>query len=268
AGTISIPPNNPFAGSATSRQEIFAYGLRNPFRDSFDRLTGNFFIGDVGQSTREEVDVQKPTNPGGGENFGWRVREGSFQNPDFPNDTPPANALDPIIDYGRDTGGTVTGGFVYRGQQIPRLRGTYVFGDYLLSKIFALDYNNGVAANFQNITASLFPTATGSFNLSGPASFGEDANGEIYIVAINTGSVFKIVPKTPNIERTTVVRQTNGSVLISAIGVPFKVHHVEMTNTLVQPFGPLGTATAAGDGALQFVDNNPGAQSFYRFTYP
>ena len=115
-GTASIPANNPFAGSATARQEIFAYGLRNPFRASFDRTSGTLFIGDVGQSTREEVDVQKPTNPGGGENYGWRVREGLIQNPDFPNDAVPAGAIDPIIDYPRSTGGTIAGGYVYRGQ--------------------------------------------------------------------------------------------------------------------------------------------------------
>src|SRR2546423_720777 len=98
-GTYTIPPDNPFFGSTTDKQEIWAFGLRNPFRDSFDRRTGTMFIGDVGQDTREEVDAQSPANPGGGENYGWRVREGFIQNPAFPNDPPPPDAVDPILDY-------------------------------------------------------------------------------------------------------------------------------------------------------------------------
>jgi glucose/arabinose dehydrogenase len=267
-GTASIPPNNPFVGSKTARPEIFTYGLRNPFRASFDRLNGTLFIGDVGQNTREEVDVQKPGNPGGGENYGWRVREGLIQNPDFPNDTPPPNAVDPILDYPRSTGGTVAGGYVYRGQQIPRLRGIYIFGDYLSSSIFSLNYDGKAASNFQTITSDLFPTATGGFTLSGPASLGEDANGEIYICAINTGSVFKIVPTTPNIGSTAVAKRPGGGVVVSAVGVPFQVHTVQATNTLVEPFANIGAAPAAGNGVVKFDDIAPGTQRFYRFTYP
>lgn len=269
-GTASIPPNNPFAGSATARQEIFAYGLRNPFRDSFDRATGNLFIGDVGQNTREEVDVQKASNPGGGENYGWRVREGLIQNPDFPSDPVPPNAVDPIIDYPRSTGGTIAGGYVYRGKQIPGLRGTYVFGDYLLSKIFALNFDGASAFNFQTITSDLFPTASGGFSLNNPASLGEDANGEIYIVAIGSGSVFKIIPTTPNIENVTVTRQPGASAFLSASGVPFKNHTVTAANSLGEQFAAIGTATAGGDGVLHFED--PAAaklpQRFYRVSYP
>ena len=80
-GTASIPSNNPFFSSGTFRREIWAYGLRNPFRASFDRQTGILYAGDVGQNTREEVDVQLPTNPGGGENYGWRLREGTIATP-------------------------------------------------------------------------------------------------------------------------------------------------------------------------------------------
>ncbi len=268
AGTYSIPANNPFFGSSTARQEIFAFGLRNPFRDSFDRATGTMYIGDVGQNTREEVDVQKPTNPGGGENYGWRVREGTIQNPAYPNSTPPPGAIDPIIDYPRSTGGTVTGGYVYRGKQIPALRGTYIFGDYLSSKIFALNFDGTVASNFVDITADLFPTTTGGYGLSNPASFGEDANGEIYIVAIGSGSVFKIVPPQPTVDTAVPTRQANGSILIKANGVPFQQHTVQATNTLVEPFTTIGTATASGDGTVQFVDANPGTARFYRVTYP
>lgn len=95
-GVASIPANNPFANSGTFRREIWALGLRNPFRNSFDRQTGNMFIGDVGQSAREEVDVQKASNPGGGENYGWRLREGTIATPGI-GGPPPPGAVEPIL---------------------------------------------------------------------------------------------------------------------------------------------------------------------------
>jgi glucose/arabinose dehydrogenase len=199
-GTYSIPPDNPFAGSATDRQEIWEFGLRNPFRDSFDRLTGTLFIADVGQTQREEIDAQPASNPGGGENWGWRVREGSIQNPAYPTDPVPPGALDPAFDYPHTTGQTIIGGYVYRGRQIPQLRGVYVFADYLgpstgdfTGRIFTLNFDGTTASNFQDITDELFPTRVGNFPLLNPTSLGEDANGELYIADISSGNVFKIV---------------------------------------------------------------------------
>jgi glucose/arabinose dehydrogenase len=194
SGVTSIPSNNPFFSSGTFRREIFDFGLRNPYRASFDRQTGNLFIGDVGQSAREEVDVQKASRPGGGENYGWRLREGTIQNPSSVGGAPPPGNVDPILDYGRSTGGTIIGGYVYRGSQIPALQGKYVFGDYLSGKIFTLDYNGTTASNFQDITAVLFPTRSGGHTLNNPSSLGEDANGELYITDIGNGNVYKIVP--------------------------------------------------------------------------
>jgi glucose/arabinose dehydrogenase len=204
AGTASIPPDNPFVGVAGARPEIWLYGLRNPFRDSFDRETGTLFLGDVGQDTREEIDVQKTSNPGGGENYGWRVREGSIQNPAYPGVATPPGAINPIFDYPHSVGRTVIGGYVYRGQQIPRLRGTYVFADFAGpeptpspnpngGRIFSLNYNGTVANNFQNLTAQLFPTSTGGFTLRSASSLGEDAAGELYITDLVGGNVFKLV---------------------------------------------------------------------------
>ena len=98
AGTATIPSNNPFVGMSGARGEIWAFGLRNPFRNSFDRQTGRMFIGDVGQDTREEIEAQQATNAGGGENYGWRVREGSIQNPAFPGSpTPPGQSIRYLI---------------------------------------------------------------------------------------------------------------------------------------------------------------------------
>jgi glucose/arabinose dehydrogenase len=201
-GTYSIPPDNPFFGSPTETQEIWLYGLRNPWRNSFDRKTGDLFIGDVGQGEREEVDVQKASNPGGGENYGWRVREGLIQNPRYPNDPPPPNAVDPILDYPHSTGIAVIGGYMYRGKRVRDLRGLYVFADYLgpddgdfAGKIWTLSYDGQIATDFTDITADLFPTRQGGFLLHNPSSLGEDAAGELYISDFGNGigNVYKII---------------------------------------------------------------------------
>jgi glucose/arabinose dehydrogenase len=199
AGSYSIPADNPFAGSTTDKQEIWAFGLRNPFRNSFDRRLGTFFIGDVGQDSREEIDAQPANNPGGGENYGWRVREGSIKNPAFGGDPDPPGAVDPAYDYPHSVGQTVIGGYVYRGSRVKALRGTYVFADYLgpntgnfTGRIFTLDFDGTTASNFQDITADLFPTSIGNFPLLNPSSLGEDARGELYIADISSGNIFQI----------------------------------------------------------------------------
>jgi glucose/arabinose dehydrogenase len=193
-GAVTIPANNPFANSTTLRKEIFANGVRNPFRNSFDSQTGDLFLGEVGQDTREEIDVQKASNPGGGENYGWRLREGAIQTPGSVGGAKPSGNVDPILDYDHSVGQTVIGGYMYRGSQVPQLAGKYVFGDYAVGKIFTLDYNGTTASNFTDITALLFPTRSGNVGLSNPSSFGEDASGELYICDIGAGKVFKIVP--------------------------------------------------------------------------
>lgn len=274
SGIASIPPNNPFVGSGTSRQEIFCYGLRNPFRDSFDRLTGRLFLGDVGQNTREEVDVQQATNPGGGENYGWRAREGLIQNPALPNEPVPGNAIDPILDYPHSasgnviTGNSITAGYVYRGKQIPGLRGTYVFADYIASKILTLNYDGASASNFQDVTAQLFPTATGGFNVSGPASYGEDANGELYICSLNNGALFRIVPATANVTIDSANRSGGGPFILKGTGVPFTSVTIKSTSDLTQPFTFLTTVPVANDGTYEFDDSTSAGPQFYRVTYP
>jgi glucose/arabinose dehydrogenase len=210
-GTYTTPPDNPYANpspspSPTPRPEIWLLGLRNPFRDSFDRATGRMMIGDVGQDTREEIDVQQPANPGGGENYGWRDREGFIQNPAYatatPTPTPNPPRVDPIFDYPHSTGRTVIGGYVYRGAQFPALEGIYVFGDYLgpsggSAKVFTLNYDGVTASNFQDITTpQLFPipTTSGNVSLTNLSSIGEDAAGELYFTDIGNGNVYKLSP--------------------------------------------------------------------------
>jgi glucose/arabinose dehydrogenase len=206
-GAYTIPSNNPFFGSGTLKQEIWLLGLRNPFRDSFDRGTGRMLIGDVGQDSREEVDVQQPTNPSGGENYGWRDREGFIQNPAYPTPTasptptPNPPRVDPIIDYPHTIGRTVIGGYIYRGAQFPALQGVYVFGDYLgasggSAKVFTLNYDGNIASNFQDITSELFPipTTDGNISLANLSSLGEDVAGELYLTDITNGNVYKLSP--------------------------------------------------------------------------
>lgn len=272
-GAVRIPKTNPFFKSTTNRQEIWAFGLRNPFRDSFDRQTGRMFIGDVGQNTREEIDVQQPTNPGGGENYGWRLREGTIATPTgnpVVGGPPPQGNVDPILDYPHSTGQTVIGGYIYRGSQIPALQGTYVFGDYLgpeggssQGRIFTLDYNGSTASNFQDITSQLFPTSDDA-TLSNPSSLGEDANGELYITDIGNGNVYKIVPATSNASIENVTPLENGHALVSGSGAPFAAHTILATGSDSSSFSVIGTVTADGNGKFQFEDvyaaNFPGRQ--------
>ncbi|MGH2675793.1 MAG: PQQ-dependent sugar dehydrogenase [Actinomycetota bacterium] len=172
-----IPPDNPFRGRAGARPEIWAFGLRNPWRYSFDAETGDLWLGDVGQSEREEIDVQA-AGSAGGENYGWDAFEGSVAfEPPFPTDT-----VGPVYDYGRNLGASVVGGYVYRGSAIPALRGAYLFGDF---------YNPQVRM--------LIPSQRGyrhvrlGIRVNNMASFGQDGDGELYLVSLS-GPVFRLAP--------------------------------------------------------------------------
>jgi glucose/arabinose dehydrogenase len=274
AGTASIPATNPFASVGGDRGEIFCYGLRNPFRDTFDRGTGRMFINDVGQSTKEEIDVQDFSNPNGGENYEWRLREGTVSTPTIMNQPAvggnrPPGGVDPILDYPRSTGGTTIGGVVYRGRQIPALRGTFLFGDYVAGKVFTLNYDGTAASNFQTLNTELNANTPGGFSPGSPSSFAEDANGEIYETDIASGFVNKIVPVSPNVVVDSVTQDAGtGHVLVHGYGVPFKTHKVKTTTDLSQQFGQVATVAAAGDGSFTYTDSNPGTVRFYQIAYP
>jgi glucose/arabinose dehydrogenase len=270
AGTYSIPSNNPFVQTNGARPEIWAYGLRNPFRDSFDRLTGRMFIADVGQSTREEIDVQEPGSPQGGDNYEWRLREGTIAtptgNPAVGGVRPP-NGVDPIFDYSRSIGGSVIGGYVYRGKQIPGLYGKYVFADYLTHKILVLTLTS--PATLQDITLDLFPTSTGSFSLGAPASLGEDATGELYICDVVNGAIFKIVPDIPTVGITSIVKNgPDSTTVIDGFGVPFTNVTIESTFTMGQTFGGATSVPVGANGAFHFTDAAGPDRRFYRVRYP
>lgn len=189
-GGYTIPTGN--MTGADVRPEIYSYGLRNPYRASFDRTTGDLYIGDVGQSAREEINFIANGSTGG-QNFGWRVREGSIQNPEFPNDPAPANAINPIHDYERSLGQSVTGGYVYRGEAKDAngspLDGTYIFGDYVSGRIWSFRYDGSSLTEYTDRTAE-FGFSAGQLNIS---SFAEDGFGALYVVDYN-GSIYRIVP--------------------------------------------------------------------------
>jgi glucose/arabinose dehydrogenase len=191
------PLTNPFAGAAVGDDEIWSYGLRNPFRASFDRVTGDLWIGDVGQGAREEIDFQSASSIGGA-NYGWRLREGLISTPSGGvGGAPPAGNVDPVYDYDRDNdpfGGTVvTGGYLYRGPD-PSLQGKYFFLDSRSSPAAADDnYWMFDPANpfgtVQNIDTLLTPNI-GSPQF--PVSFGEDALGNLYIAYLVSGDIYRI----------------------------------------------------------------------------
>ena len=186
-GPYQIPPTNPWAGFSAYRNELWNYGLRNPFRFSFDRQTGDLYIGDVGDNTREEIDVV-PSSSVGGENFGWRIMEGKecFGGGTACN---MSGLTLPVWDYPHNQGCSVIGGFVYRGAAIPALRGTYFYLDYCAAWVETFRWRGGGAIGSRQRYTWL---DSGEH----PNSFGEDADGELYITS-ESGNVFKIVPQTP-----------------------------------------------------------------------
>ncbi|RRB06401.1 PQQ-dependent sugar dehydrogenase [Larkinella rosea] len=166
-GNYGIPSDNPFSGNQEGlREEIYAYGLRNPWRFSFDRKTGQMWAGDVGQNQFEEIDI---ITKGG--NYGWRLKEASVcYNPR--KDCNPGHLIEPIHQYSRDEGVSISGGVVYRGTRHPDLLGKYLYADYVSGKVWALSHEAGKKTDNQLLLA-----AGGTIS-----AFGEDATGEVYLL--------------------------------------------------------------------------------------
>jgi glucose/arabinose dehydrogenase len=184
APPYTIPITNPFASSA-GRDEIWALGLRNPFRFSFDRQTGDLYVADVGQNAWEEVNFQPAASPGG-ENYGWSCYEGNHNfNPSNCGD--PSDYVFPVAEYCH-TGGSCTnggqaviGGYVYRGANHPGLFGYYFFADSYSNRFWAMRAGGPWGMALLNIT-----------NVPNPSSFGEDYNGELYVAALGNGSLYRL----------------------------------------------------------------------------
>ncbi|HEX9054992.1 MAG TPA: PQQ-dependent sugar dehydrogenase [Gemmatimonadales bacterium] len=185
----AVPPDNPFAAAAgpATRGEIWSYGLRNPWRFSFDRLTHDLYIGDVGQDAHEEIDVAPAPGGGGGGglNFGWNRMEGAHCYPPTAGDACDRAGLTlPVVDYDHGQGCSVTGGYVYRGAAIPDLQGVYLYGDYCQGFVRSFRFAGGQATD-QRDWQALRPSGN-------VTSFGEDAAGEVYVLTAQ-GGVYRIV---------------------------------------------------------------------------
>ncbi|HKY02793.1 MAG TPA: PQQ-dependent sugar dehydrogenase [Burkholderiales bacterium] len=191
-GGYTIPTGNPYAGATPGNDEIWAVGLRNPYRNSFDRLNGDLWIADVGQNTREEINLEIVGTPAG-RNYGWRALEGSGDNPGV-SDAAPPDAVAPLFDYetGGPMGQTVIGGYVYHGSIEEGLQGNYFFGDFVSGKIFTLTHEDGSFLELTDRTAEL-GNIFGAFELT---SFGEDGFGNLYAVGID-GNVYRIAVAVP-----------------------------------------------------------------------
>jgi glucose/arabinose dehydrogenase len=178
----AIPPSNPFVQTQGFRGEIWALGFRNPWRFSFDRQTGDLYIGDVGQGSFEEVDFQPAGSPGG-ENYGWRIMEGAhcFGDPACSQ----AGLVLPVAEYDHGQGCSITGGFVYRGTAYPRMQGVYLYADFCTGNFWGLKRDG---ADWQNELL-----LSESHNVS---SFGEDEEGNLFVADLSSGSVLEII--TPN----------------------------------------------------------------------
>jgi uncharacterized repeat protein (TIGR01451 family) len=191
--TYTIPPTNPFTQTAGYRPEIWSLGWRNPWRFSFDRGTGDMYVGDVGQNCWEEISYEPAGSPGG-KNYGWRHEEGfrQFVPGGASNCNRPASTLitttKPITAYSHSFGSAVTGGYVYRGQQYPWMRGVYFYSDSGSGRIWAIQQiSPGVWAGSQKIGPSYNVTA-----------FGEDEQGELYVTAYGQGGIYKLTSISPS----------------------------------------------------------------------
>jgi glucose/arabinose dehydrogenase len=173
-----VPQDNPFVGVPNARPEIWAYGLRHPWRYSFDRQTGDLWIGDVGAGANEEIDMQ-PAGSAGGQNYGWSDLEGTFE-----WHSPPPDTVPPVYEYDHRGGPcAITGGYVYRGAAIPSLVGWYVYGDFCTGVIQILQLAPGGRRVY---------VASGAV-VQQLASFGQDQQGELYALSL-AGDVYQLVP--------------------------------------------------------------------------
>lgn len=187
----AIPPDNPFVASADTLPEIWAFGLRNPYRWSFDRLTGDLYIGDVGQGEWEEIDFEPASSPGG-LNYGWHIMEGNhcFEPP---TDCDSTGLVLPVLEYDHPTGFSIIGGYVYRGSAIPAIAGHYFLADYVTDLVWSFRIDNGQAVDLTDWGPVLNPGG----EIQSVTGFGEDANGELYFVLHGDGTngqVRKMIP--------------------------------------------------------------------------
>ena len=183
AGTsYTVPPDNPFVAQPGARPEVWSYGLRNPWRFSFDRANGDLYIADVGQNRFEEIDVAPSIEGGKGVNYGWSIMEGAHCLDGSSCDQ--SGLTLPTLEYGHSQGCSVTGGYVYRGAAVPALQGLYFFADFCQGWVHSFRYVDGTATELTD-----WPSLRPGGEIT---SFGEDSAGELYVLTAG-GGVFKVV---------------------------------------------------------------------------
>jgi len=201
----AVPPDNPFVGNPNALDEIWAYGVRNPWRCTFDRVTGDFFIADVGQGNWEEINFQ-PAASTGGENYGWDVLEGMHCFEDQPsgscNQFLNGGSTLPVLEYSHSLGCSVTGGYRYRGQLYPQLNGVYFYSDLCSGIIWGAIQDNGRWVSQDLLHSGLTVT-----------TFGEDESGEVYVADYSRGTLYQLVSEGPTPTPTSTITPTATSTL-------------------------------------------------------
>jgi glucose/arabinose dehydrogenase len=247
--TYTIPASNPFVGT-TFRPEIWAWGMRNPWRFSFDRQTNDLYVADVGQGAFEEVNFQRAASFGG-VNYGWRIMEGAhcFNPATGCNMT---GLTLPVSEYSHSLGCSVTGGYVYRGTAYPRMQGLYFFGDFCSGRIWGLRQVAGVWE-----TTELLDTALGI------STFGEDEQGNLYVANYNNGTIFSVTDNTPAATPTPTPAPTPITSTVQFSNPEFQV--TEDSTAVAITVTRTGNLTAAQ--TVGFVTNENLAQQENDFTY-
>jgi glucose/arabinose dehydrogenase len=251
--TYTVAPTNPFANREGFRPEIWALGLRNPWRFSFDRQTADLFIGDVGQGNFEEIDFQ-PASSTGAENYGWRIMEGAhcFN----PNPCSTFGLTMPIHEYTHAGGAcSVTGGYVYRGGTFPRMQGLYFYADYCNGNIWALRFEGGTWQNTLLLdTAINIPT------------FGEDEAGNLYLASHNTGEIFRLVDTAPAPSPTPTPVPAEIKFQLAGVSVPEAQGSVQINVIRTgDPAGAFIVNYATADGTASEREDYTTAQGTLRF---
>lgn len=225
----SIPESNPFYNSVIALPEIWAYGLRNPWRFSFDRTTGDLWIGDVGQNISEEIDFQL-ANSTGGVNYGWRCYEGDLEY-NSSQSSPTDNFTFPVYSYSHGSECSVTGGYVYRGSTSSPFYGYYFFTDYCSDRIWTLHNESGnwIKEDF------------GQFSGNNFSAFGEDASGQLYVAGVSSGKIFRINDLSTGINQPEAPSEITITQLPSSGIVHIETAQTKQTEMIVSVFDMKGT---------------------------
>lgn len=252
----AIPSDNPFLLDPEVPDEIWSFGLRNPWRWSFDRKTGDMYIADVGQYEWEEVNFI-PASSTGGENFQWRRIEG-FNTFNIGTQITKGTSTDPVFEYDHNAGSSITGGYVYRGQEHPRMEGIYFFGDYNSGRVWGLQQDP--SGNW--IDRQLLET---SLRIS---SFGEDEAGNLYVASLFTGAIHRLSDtRGENYLQVTSASFTPAGEARIGFGAEIGKHYQLQSSTDLQSWNDIGSASRATDVDSELTGTLPGiapAEAYFR----